>query len=243
MAHSPDHSGDAITIQKVQPFGEGAIVLTTPSLDADGHLEDRHSAYHENRSPPLVWTPVEGAAAYAIVVEDPDAPRERPFVHWLMEHPGRGHEPAGGPAQYAQPGPGRRRRPGRQRQRRGRLVRPASAAGPRPAPLPLPDLRPGRAAELRPEHPAGDPGQRPEGRHPGRRRAGGDLRGARGAVGAQAGASPPIDTKPWASASVVPAAIRAEGLGRGSATLCRVLRSTWRNGAVRPRTCSRVVDT
>ena len=81
---SPEHSGAAISIQKVQPFGDGAIVLTTPSLDMDGHLEDRHSAYHENRSPPLVWTPVENAAAYAIVVEDPDAPRERPFVHWLI---------------------------------------------------------------------------------------------------------------------------------------------------------------
>lgn len=84
---TPDHSGQAISIQKVRPFGPGGeagIVLTTPSLDADGRLEDRHSAYYENRSPPLVWTPVENAAAYAIVVEDPDAPRERPFVHWLI---------------------------------------------------------------------------------------------------------------------------------------------------------------
>ena len=81
---APAHSGDAISIQKVQPFGTGEMVLTTPSLDRDGHLEDRHSAYHENRSPPLVWTPVENVAAYAIVVEDPDAPREHPFVHWMI---------------------------------------------------------------------------------------------------------------------------------------------------------------
>lgn len=84
MAQAPEHSGEAISIQKVQPFGQGGVVLTTTSLDQDGRLEDRHSAYHENRSPPLVWTPVENAAAYAIVVEDPDAPRERPFVHWLI---------------------------------------------------------------------------------------------------------------------------------------------------------------
>jgi Raf kinase inhibitor-like YbhB/YbcL family protein len=81
---TPNHSGAAISIQKVQPFGEGGIVLTTASLDPDGRLEDRHSAYHENRSPPLVWTPVENVVAYAIVVEDPDAPREQPFVHWLI---------------------------------------------------------------------------------------------------------------------------------------------------------------
>lgn len=88
MSHpTPEHSGEAIAVQKVTPFGpdgEAGIVLTTPSLDLDGHLDDRHSAYHENRSPPLVWTPVENAAAYAIVVQDPDAPRERPFVHWLI---------------------------------------------------------------------------------------------------------------------------------------------------------------
>lgn len=87
MTQTPEHSGDALVIQKVQPFGPGgeaAIVLSTTATDADGHLHDRCSAYHENRSPPLVWTPVEGAVAYAIVVEDPDAPREHPFVHWLI---------------------------------------------------------------------------------------------------------------------------------------------------------------
>lgn len=81
---TPEHSGEAIAIQKIRPFGEGGIVLTTGALDADGRLHDRHSAYHDNRSPPLVWTPVENAQAYAIVVEDPDAPREQPFVHWLI---------------------------------------------------------------------------------------------------------------------------------------------------------------
>lgn len=80
----PEHSGAAITIQKIQPFGQGAIVLTTPAIDSDERLADAHSAYHDNRSPPLVWTPVEDAQAYAIIVEDPDAPREQPFVHWLI---------------------------------------------------------------------------------------------------------------------------------------------------------------
>ncbi|MCK5909787.1 MAG: YbhB/YbcL family Raf kinase inhibitor-like protein [Caulobacter sp.] len=91
MAHTPastpEHSGEAISIQKVAPFGpdgDRAIVLTTTAQDLEGRLEDRCSAYHDNISPPLVWTPAEGAVAYAIVVEDPDAPRERPFIHWLI---------------------------------------------------------------------------------------------------------------------------------------------------------------
>ncbi|HWW26670.1 MAG TPA: YbhB/YbcL family Raf kinase inhibitor-like protein [Caulobacter sp.] len=83
-AHTPDHSGAAITMLKVQPFGEDTLVLTTTATNRDGRLADRHSAYHGNLSPPLVWTPVQGAGAYAIIVEDPDAPRERPFVHWLI---------------------------------------------------------------------------------------------------------------------------------------------------------------
>jgi Raf kinase inhibitor-like YbhB/YbcL family protein len=83
-AHTPAHSGAAITMLKVHPFGQDSLVLTTTATDPDGRLAHRHSAYHDNRSPPLVWTAVEGAAAYAIIVEDPDAPRERPFVHWLI---------------------------------------------------------------------------------------------------------------------------------------------------------------
>ena len=83
-AHTPDHSGASIAIPRVQPYGDGDLVLTTTATDLDGRLADRHSAYHDNLSPPLIWTQVKGAAAYAIIVEDPDAPRERPFVHWLI---------------------------------------------------------------------------------------------------------------------------------------------------------------
>jgi Raf kinase inhibitor-like YbhB/YbcL family protein len=84
MARGPEHSGAAISIQKIKPFGEGQMILSTTSINLEGRLDDRHSAYHENRSPPLVWTPIRDAAAYAIIVEDPDAPRGLPFVHWLI---------------------------------------------------------------------------------------------------------------------------------------------------------------
>ncbi|KRA66377.1 phospholipid-binding protein [Caulobacter sp. Root655] len=83
-AQTPNHSGAAITLQKVHPFGEASLVLTTTAASPGGRLADRHSAYHDNLSPPLVWTPVADAAAYAIIVEDPDAPRDRPFIHWLI---------------------------------------------------------------------------------------------------------------------------------------------------------------
>src|SRR5207253_11120846 len=54
------------------------------ALGADGSMDLRHAAYGNNLSPPLRWTPVEGAGSYALILEDPDAPRERPFVHWMI---------------------------------------------------------------------------------------------------------------------------------------------------------------
>ena len=38
-----------------------------------------------NKSPPLRWTSVpEQARSLALIVEDPDAPTVKPFVHWLI---------------------------------------------------------------------------------------------------------------------------------------------------------------
>ena len=80
----PDHSGQAITIQKVDPILNTGVVVSTTAQLPDGRLEDRHSAYHDNISLPLRWTAVPDAKAWAIVVEDPDAPQEEPFVHWMI---------------------------------------------------------------------------------------------------------------------------------------------------------------
>lgn len=83
--HGERHSGETITIMRVDPVGpaEGFALMTT-AQDVDGRLADVHSAYHENQSPPLRWDNVPEAVAYALIVEDPDAPRDQPFVHWLM---------------------------------------------------------------------------------------------------------------------------------------------------------------
>jgi Raf kinase inhibitor-like YbhB/YbcL family protein len=80
----PEHSGEAITILKVNPVLDTGIAVTSPSQEPGGKLADRHSAYFDNRSPPLAWTNVPDVKAWAVVVEDPDAPREKPFVHWMI---------------------------------------------------------------------------------------------------------------------------------------------------------------
>ena len=51
---------------------------------ADGQpIPLRHSAYGDDLSPPLAWAAVNGAQSYALVMEDPDADRPAPYVHWI----------------------------------------------------------------------------------------------------------------------------------------------------------------
>jgi len=82
---APQHSPQALSLARLQPRNPGAVLeMVSDALGADGAIDLRHSAYGDNLSPPLRWTPVEGAGAYALILEDPDAPRETPFVHWLI---------------------------------------------------------------------------------------------------------------------------------------------------------------
>jgi Raf kinase inhibitor-like YbhB/YbcL family protein len=82
--HHPEHSGEAITIMKVDPILDTGIVVTSLAQETDGRLADRCSGYFDNRSPPLQWTNVPDVKAWAIIVEDPDAPQQHPFVHWMI---------------------------------------------------------------------------------------------------------------------------------------------------------------
>lgn len=85
MASHPERFPEALSLARVTPREPGATLeLLSDAIGTDGGVDLRHTAYGDNLSPPLRWTPVEGAGAYAIILEDPDAPMERPFVHWLI---------------------------------------------------------------------------------------------------------------------------------------------------------------
>ena len=65
------HAPDVITVRS-PAFRDGGPIPARFTCDGDGH------------SPPLTWDGVpEDAAALALVVDDPDAPR-RTFVHWVV---------------------------------------------------------------------------------------------------------------------------------------------------------------
>jgi Raf kinase inhibitor-like YbhB/YbcL family protein len=80
----PEHSGGLLTIQRVDVYPPRGIAVACPALDADGRIDDRFSAYHDDEVPGLSWSAVLEAQAFVVVVEDPDAPMDRPFVHWLL---------------------------------------------------------------------------------------------------------------------------------------------------------------
>jgi Raf kinase inhibitor-like YbhB/YbcL family protein len=77
-------SGEALVIQKVRPREPGRLTLTSEAIGLEGGIGDAYSAYHDNMSPPLMWTGMPDAETYALIVEDPDAPTERPFLHWVI---------------------------------------------------------------------------------------------------------------------------------------------------------------
>ncbi|MDB5419558.1 MAG: phospholipid-binding protein [Phenylobacterium sp.] len=80
----PEHSGEAITILKVDPILPTVITVTSSAQGPDGRLADSYSAYHDNLSPPLRWSDVPDVKAWALIVEDPDAPQDLPFLHWMI---------------------------------------------------------------------------------------------------------------------------------------------------------------
>jgi Raf kinase inhibitor-like YbhB/YbcL family protein len=67
------------------PAGAPALALTSPDFDDGGTLPGVHAAARaggENLSPALAWSPApDGAEQLLLVIEDPDAPTPRPFVH------------------------------------------------------------------------------------------------------------------------------------------------------------------
>lgn len=58
------------------------IIVTSPAFTGGGAIPRRHTCDGEDVSPPLAWTGApDGATAYALIVDDPDA---RGWIHWLV---------------------------------------------------------------------------------------------------------------------------------------------------------------
>jgi Raf kinase inhibitor-like YbhB/YbcL family protein len=72
-------------IRSLSPSGSAAtLTVTSPAFEEGGPIPERFAGYRDGSSPPLSWSGApRQAGAFALIVEDPDAPGTTPFVHWI----------------------------------------------------------------------------------------------------------------------------------------------------------------
>lgn len=58
--------------------------LTSNAFDAGSRIPKRYTGEGEDVSPALAFDPPSGAVELCLECDDPDAPRARPWVHWLV---------------------------------------------------------------------------------------------------------------------------------------------------------------
>lgn len=63
----------------------GDISIASPAFEFDGEIPAKHALAGENLSPSLTWqVDIDGAEELVVLMEDPDAPGDDPFVHWMV---------------------------------------------------------------------------------------------------------------------------------------------------------------
>ena len=61
------------------------ITITSTAFKHDEPIPKQHTGDGKDVSPPLAWTGVpENAKELVLIVDDPDAPRQDPWVHWVI---------------------------------------------------------------------------------------------------------------------------------------------------------------
>lgn len=76
-------AADQLTIARfaVSPM----LDVTSEAFEDDGEIPPVNSAYGENISPQISWTPgPDGTMSYVLIMEDPDLPGRPPFLHWIV---------------------------------------------------------------------------------------------------------------------------------------------------------------
>ncbi len=67
------------------PDETGAIILSSTAFKAGEPIPEKHTEDGEDLSPPLSWTGVpDKAKSIALICDDPDAPMEDAWVHWVI---------------------------------------------------------------------------------------------------------------------------------------------------------------
>lgn len=68
-----------------EPVADMKMSILSSAFTEGASIPDKFSAYGDNVSPPLSWSDIPTRAkSLALVVDDPDAPKAEPFVHWVL---------------------------------------------------------------------------------------------------------------------------------------------------------------
>jgi Raf kinase inhibitor-like YbhB/YbcL family protein len=79
------HAGAEKLVGRRLGRGAAKLELTSPWFEDGGPLPERASSEGEGLPPPLSWSePPPETRELVLIVEDPDAPKPEPFVHWLV---------------------------------------------------------------------------------------------------------------------------------------------------------------
>ena len=71
--------------QEIGANAPASITLESSTFTNGNPIPDRNSAYYDDVSPALSWSNVPAnAKSLVLIVEDPDAPRDLPFLHWTI---------------------------------------------------------------------------------------------------------------------------------------------------------------
>jgi Raf kinase inhibitor-like YbhB/YbcL family protein len=61
------------------------IKVTSPAFADDQRIPDQYTSEGEDVSPPIEWTDLPGGTKeLALICDDPDAPTDEPWVHWVI---------------------------------------------------------------------------------------------------------------------------------------------------------------
>ena len=74
-----------IAMERAETKTDGKLKVASPAFKEGQTIPDRYVQAGENRSPALKWSgaPAE-TKSFVLILEDPDAPRPQPFLHWTL---------------------------------------------------------------------------------------------------------------------------------------------------------------
>lgn len=85
LAATPAFAGSEARLATAQIGAPATLKITSPQFPAGGRIPLHASAYGDNVSPALAWSaPPKGTQSLVLIMEDPDASPDKPFVHWVV---------------------------------------------------------------------------------------------------------------------------------------------------------------